>query len=75
MIVLPYSLRYLWGMPWCASMACRVRLYTRRAYGRKSSAGVRASVDSAGTGIAPQNNQTLYGQNNQMVVRFTTTSE
>ena len=27
------------------------------------------------TGIAPQNNQTLYGQNNQMVVRFTTTSE
>ena len=27
------------------------------------------------TGIAHQNNQTLYGQNNQTVVRFTTTSE
>ena len=27
------------------------------------------------TGTAPQNNQTLYGQNNQMVVILPTTSE
>ena len=66
--VLPGSARRLWG---CNKLETRFFGHFRRFCPIYSCNNPCLPF----TGIAHQNNQTLYGQNNQTVVRFTTTSE